>query len=442
MSAVVFRCDGDDRIGAGHVSRSLRIAQAFAGAGAEVLFAGRYEGVAASLLEEAGLPAVAPAADRPCGVPGGARAAIVDSYELPAAELEALAGELALAMISDGGPAPRGATVLAYHLGSHADVAGPAYAPVDPRFAAARRPRGFERALVSVGGGRADPELVRRVEKAAAALGIEVLSGREPGGLVERARAADVAVTAAGFTPYELACAGVPTAIVVAADNQLAVARAFTAAGLALAFEQLERLSDPGVRDSLAAAGPATIDGYGSFRARDALAACFAGRPPPAVRGYRPARADDAELLLAWRNSPEVRAASHNQDVVARGEHEAWLAAVLADGYRSLFIVEEAAEPVGTVRFDRGAEAATISVTIAPERRGRGVGSAAVREASELLLAMHSSLREVVAEVTPGNERSLSAFERAGFLSAGEGRDGSSRLALDRPALRSGPRSG
>jgi len=55
LSFLAFRCDGDDDISAGHVARCLRLAEAFRGGGTEVLFVGRYAGVAAELLTAAGL---------------------------------------------------------------------------------------------------------------------------------------------------------------------------------------------------------------------------------------------------------------------------------------------------------------------------------------------------------------------------------------------------
>ena len=49
--------------------------------------------------------------------------------------------------------------------------------------------------------------------------------GPDEVGLVERARWADVAVTAAGLTPYELACAGVPAAILAGGRQPAARSR-------------------------------------------------------------------------------------------------------------------------------------------------------------------------------------------------------------------------
>jgi RimJ/RimL family protein N-acetyltransferase len=122
---------------------------------------------------------------------------------------------------------------------------------------------------------------------------------------------------------------------------------------------------------------------------------------------------------------------------VAREQHEGWLASTLADPNRTLLVVEQNAEPAGTVRFDDEGERAEISVTMAPGRRGGGLGARAIREAAELELAARPRLREVVAVVQKSNNRSLRAFERAGYRGPPEGeREGSVVLTLDRAGLR------
>jgi RimJ/RimL family protein N-acetyltransferase len=107
---------------------------------------------------------------------------------------------------------------------------------------------------------------------------------------------------------------------------------------------------------------------------------------------------------------------------VAPAEHAAWLERVLADPDRTLLVVEREGEPVGTVRFDReGGEGgeATISVTVAPEQRGRGVGVQVIRESTELELAARPQLACAVALVKAENAASQRAFERAGYVRAG-----------------------
>ena len=92
-------------------------------------------------------------------------------------------------------------------------------------------------------------------------------SSQPAAGLMGAITQADVAVSAAGLTAYELVCAGVPAALVPIASNQERVAGAFGARGLAVTgrdpAELVGRLADPELRASLAGAGPAAIDGYG-----------------------------------------------------------------------------------------------------------------------------------------------------------------------------------
>jgi RimJ/RimL family protein N-acetyltransferase len=134
----------------------------------------------------------------------------------------------------------------------------------------------------------------------------------------------------------------------------------------------------------------------------------------------RPASPADAELLRAWRNDPEARAASRHPAEVTPEGHAAWLAGVLADPDRLLLVAELAGEPVGQVRFDRLAEGRyEISVALAVEARGRGLSSG-------LISLAVGRLRESVpgavveAHVRRENARSLAAFRRAGFGPPGE----------------------
>jgi spore coat polysaccharide biosynthesis predicted glycosyltransferase SpsG/GNAT superfamily N-acetyltransferase len=463
--AILFRCDGDDRIGAGHVSRCIQIALAMQAAGHPVAFAGSYEGVAADLLAHSEQRVEEPDPDRPAGIPAGAEAAVVDSYEIPFAEIEAAARAIPTAFIADGESAPVCTAVLSYHLDAaermHVSaetpaILGAAYAPVRPGCVAARRPRGLEHGLVTIGGGGAGAAILEQITKAMLELGIElfvaadapelaqharVQAGRIAGGLLDRIAWADVAASGAGSTPYELACAGVPALLITLADNQAPIGTAFDSQGIAIALDArdgldaprladaVQRLAEERIRHALSTTGPARIDGYGAFRARDALTAAFEGRPVPAVVTYRPATTDDAGRLLAWRNDPDTRAVSREQHEVKPEEHAAWLARTLTDARRTLLIAEADDGPCATVRFDRSGAEAEISITVAPEQRGRGLGSQVIKEATELYLHAHPEVGRAVAEVRNDNAPSTVAFARAGFGNTDEGDAEWTRLA-------------
>jgi len=132
----------------------------------------------------------------------------------------------------------------------------------------------------------------------------------------------------------------------------------------------------------------------------------------------REATEADAELLLGWRNDPRTRQSSRSTAVVALDEHLAWLRGVLADPERLLLVVEHEEAPVGTVRFDRrDGDGWEVSITLAPESRGRGLSGAVLAE-GERAARDRLGVRTVLAAVHLDNTASAKLFERAGYAEA------------------------
>ena len=144
----------------------------------------------------------------------------------------------------------------------------------------------------------------------------------------------------------------------------------------------------------------------------------------PQVR-VRPATQEDAELLHRWRNDPEVRGLSRSSDPIALDTHAAWLRASLASPDRHLLLVEaEDGTPVGTTRYDLlspgddGGGARTrweVSITVALEMRGRGMGSSTLQASDAWLREAEPATTEIVALVRPENTGSRHLFERNGY---------------------------
>lgn len=67
----------------------------------------------------------------------------------------------------------------------------------------------------------------------------------------------------------------------------------------------------------------------------------------------RPARPDDAEMVLGWRNHPKVRELSFSPEEIDRATHQAWWASALEDPDRSVFIYERDGIPRGVVTYQR-----------------------------------------------------------------------------------------
>ena len=326
MTRVALRCDGDDR-SRRRTRGSLPAPGRRAGATRSGLRAGR--SLSRAPPRSSWPPAASPPDRRRKGCGGLSvrrRRAGGRFVRLVARGDQRAAGELPVAAVIDGDDAPAGVIVLSYHLDAAERLAdrrgllGPDFAPLDPRFAAARRPRGSRRVLVTMGGGDAG-----RVALESALDGLaerdgdherfmatrERPSGAPPGsawgwerdGLADRVAWADLALSAAGSTPYELACAGVPALLLVVADNQLRVAEAFGRAGVAVWLDARARLDSQAIGRRLDRGAPARLDaGRGRTGARSTATAPFGPRtdcwpPSPAgtpnrrfATGRRPAR--------------------------------------------------------------------------------------------------------------------------------------------------------
>lgn len=92
----------------------------------------------------------------------------------------------------------------------------------------------------------------------------------------------------------------------------------------------------------------------------------------------RPASADDDRFLFALRRDPVVAAASQGPVPADLEHHTLWLAGVLQDTSRRLYIAEQDGVPVGQGRIDTGLEAAELSWALSPAARGRGLGQALI----------------------------------------------------------------
>ena len=65
----------------------------------------------------------------------------------------------------------------------------------------------------------------------------------------------------------------------------------------------------------------------------------------------RPARDSDRDVVLRWRNHPDVRAVSLTQHEITPEEHAAWWARTLVDPSSRVLIYERRDVPAGVVTF-------------------------------------------------------------------------------------------
>jgi UDP-2,4-diacetamido-2,4,6-trideoxy-beta-L-altropyranose hydrolase len=242
--------------------------------------------------------------------------------------------------------------------------------------------------------------------------------------------AADVAISAAGTTCWELCLLALPALLIDVADNQTALAeelhkrgcaihlasRAATPEKIAQTLQSLVESRER--RQLLSKASRELVDGKGAMRVVSVLRG---GK----ILGLRPLRSGDRRLLWQWANDVEVRAASFSTDPISWETHTAWfderLRASQSSAAQNIILIaeDEEANPVGQIRFDARPDGDwEVDVSLAKSMRGRGLGSVLIESGLRELVVMGGRTR-VHALVKPENLASVRSFERAAFRNAG-----------------------
>lgn len=135
----------------------------------------------------------------------------------------------------------------------------------------------------------------------------------------------------------------------------------------------------------------------------------------------RRAAPEDAAAIWELRNSPDVRATSRRRYELDRVVFEQQLLAAIDDARAEVSVVEVDGETAGYVRIEprNTDDEFEIGVAVAAAWRGRGIGTAAIAEATDAFLGSRPDA-EIVALVRPENAGSARAFESAGYRRAGE----------------------
>jgi UDP-2,4-diacetamido-2,4,6-trideoxy-beta-L-altropyranose hydrolase len=243
--------------------------------------------------------------------------------------------------------------------------------------------------------------------------------------MAERMARADLAIGAGGGSLLERCAVYLPSVVLVIAENQRQGSVLAAAAGVitlidaapgervaAIARAVLHLRSHPAEMAAMARRAGELCDGLGCQRIAQVMQ-----RMALRLRG---AQMDDAQALLEWRNAPATRRHSGNGEEIALQAHQAWLARVLADPMRGLWIAEVSGGPVGVVRFDLDGTSvpggvATISVYLVPGITGRGWGRALIARGVEQARLQWPGLSQVDAVISGDNPASLKAFAACGF---------------------------
>ena len=134
----------------------------------------------------------------------------------------------------------------------------------------------------------------------------------------------------------------------------------------------------------------------------------------------RPVAKEDCPLIFKWAADPVTRQLSFHSEPIQWEEHLQWFERVIHEPH-SVFVMAEWLQngrwiPVGQVRI---AQDGIVSISIAPEYRGRRLARPALQGAVGSYRARFPG-KALTAYIKPENRASQSVFRQAGFEYTGE----------------------
>lgn len=121
----------------------------------------------------------------------------------------------------------------------------------------------------------------------------------------------------------------------------------------------------------------------------------------------------DSRMIWEWRNDPITRQMSFDSHVVPWEIHEKWFEQSLINPNRHIYVFYLENIPVAMIRLDIDNEEAEIGINVDPSKRGKGYGTAAIKEC--IKTAANLGVRRLIAKVKSNNKPSIHAFIKAGF---------------------------
>ncbi|UOQ70366.1 UDP-2,4-diacetamido-2,4,6-trideoxy-beta-L-altropyranose hydrolase [Hymenobacter cellulosilyticus] len=198
------------------------------------------------------------------------------------------------------------------------------------------------------------------------------------------------------------------------ADNQRQLLNFLTETGLAFPYSTLAQLPEPELA-ALALAGRQrqrqVFDGQAAYRFQRAFSELYAA----SQLGVRRARTEDAQQYFTWANDPEVRRNAIHSAPIEWPTHLQWFTRRLTDPDSFLYIFEREGTAVGQVRIEFSDSVGTIDYSVATAYRGRGLGVALLRRALGQLRRDKPGQWALEGQVKASNLPSCRVFQRLGF---------------------------
>lgn len=466
--ALYFRCDAGSRTGLGHLVRSLALAQMLQPGYAAHFLIQQPEAAIAGQLLAAGFAFTAlpetrdylrEANDIQARILADGDMVVLDGYGFDTGYQQALRQkDILLVCLDDLQAWPFAADLIINQAGGvnpalyralpHTRLClGPDYALLRaPFLQAAQQERvlpGIDRLLLNMGG--ADPHndtcrLLRELATLAPQLHVEVVTGSayrygdtlsalaagqprirlhqnlSAEAMCRLMQSCQAAILPPSSVSYEWCCVGGPLFLFRTADNQAAMHAFLLQQQLAEDWANFGAfLLDPEVRNR--------ID-----RQLQQQRKYFQGQSPKHLRSafnrlyfdrfleLRPAQPQDMMRLFEWANDPVVRENSFNQSPIPLEVHRIWFENKIQEKTCLFLVAWVQGIPAGMIRYDLKQNQGVISFLVAPDFRGKGLGTILLQKGEVLLRQLHPEVCLVIGHVQETNQASLSSFRKAQYL--------------------------
>lgn len=236
---------------------------------------------------------------------------------------------------------------------------------------------------------------------------------------------ADVAISAGGSTCWELAFMGLPSILLILAENQRNLAEQLATLKQAVNLGWYQDVKEQEIASTLSQilqsaeqrakiikVSQQIVDGEGSSKIIRNLKA-------NSIQ-LRPVIEDDCEILWHWANDPVIRSVSFVSEYISWSDHVQWFTSKLCDQNCVFYIaLNQDNVPIGQVRYEITHKEATISLGLAESFRGQGYGSNLILLSCQKL-GQNSVVEKINAYVKPNNLASIRAFLKSGFQEVGK----------------------
>lgn len=232
----------------------------------------------------------------------------------------------------------------------------------------------------------------------------------------------DMAICPASTVALEYLCTGYELYLIQTADNQTHLYKQLINEGLAQSWDAFTAQKTPSLRrDEI----NRLFDGKSDrrllkhFRALDYDLHC----------SFRKATSSDMLLYFKWANDPITRVQSFHPEPIQIEDHRKWFKQKIADPKVIMYILQYKNRPVGQIRFGING-VALLSYSIDPGERGKSFGTYMVKKAIQELATDLQRPINVIGYVKKDNLASNRALSNLGFEPITSDRDTSIKYLL------------